>query len=86
MCGSNCEVSKYLDILSFSIELFVLFLINMLSNSKFEKFLSFNSCRSVVVSAGLLRIFGRETAELPIVATSRDNRGKVSAGQIVVKD
>ncbi|KAK1392604.1 Chromodomain-helicase-DNA-binding protein 4 [Heracleum sosnowskyi] len=32
--------------------------------------------KSVVVSAGLLRIFGRETAELPIVATSRDNRGK----------
>ena len=36
----------------------------------------------MVVSAGLLRIFGKETAELPIVATSRDNRGKVSAGQI----
>ncbi|KAL8125871.1 hypothetical protein AgCh_013249 [Apium graveolens] len=32
--------------------------------------------KSVVVSAGLLRIFGRETAELPIVATSRDNREK----------
>ncbi|KAL1822636.1 hypothetical protein ACET3Z_009414 [Daucus carota] len=32
--------------------------------------------KSVVVSAGLLRIFGKETAELPIVATSRDNRGK----------
>ena len=34
--------------------------------------------RSVVVSAGLLRIFGREVAELPLVATSRENQGKVS--------
>ncbi|GMI71331.1 hypothetical protein HRI_000802400 [Hibiscus trionum] len=33
-------------------------------------------CRSVVVSAGLLRIFGREVAELPIVATSREHQGK----------
>ncbi|XP_052175209.1 LOW QUALITY PROTEIN: uncharacterized protein LOC127790026 [Diospyros lotus] len=32
--------------------------------------------KSVVVSAGLLRIFGREVAELPIVATSRENQGK----------
>ncbi|XP_022747732.1 uncharacterized protein LOC111297304 isoform X2 [Durio zibethinus] len=32
--------------------------------------------RSVVVSAGLLRIFGREVAELPIVATSRKHQGK----------
>ncbi|XP_071907828.1 uncharacterized protein [Coffea arabica] len=32
--------------------------------------------KSVVVSAGLLRIFGREVAELPLVATSRDNQGK----------
>ncbi|XVF76602.1 hypothetical protein PTKIN_Ptkin13bG0278900 [Pterospermum kingtungense] len=32
--------------------------------------------RSVVVSAGLLRIFGRELAELPIVATSRKHQGK----------
>ncbi|KAF4385340.1 hypothetical protein G4B88_026623 [Cannabis sativa] len=32
--------------------------------------------RSVVVSAGLLRIFGREVAELPIVATSREHQGK----------
>lgn len=31
---------------------------------------------SVVVSAGLLRIFGREVAELPLVATSRQNQGK----------
>ncbi|KAF5957377.1 hypothetical protein HYC85_004602 [Camellia sinensis] len=31
---------------------------------------------SVVVSAGLLRIFGREVAELPLVATSRENQGK----------
>ena len=38
-----------------------------------------NICRSVVVSAGLLRIFGREVAELPIVATSRKHQGKVSA-------
>ncbi|CAL5356252.1 unnamed protein product [Camellia sinensis] len=30
-----------------------------------------------VVSAGLLRIFGREVAELPLVATSRENQGKV---------
>lgn len=34
-------------------------------------------CRSVVVSAGLLRIFGREVAELPLVATSRECQGKV---------
>ncbi|KAF7145727.1 hypothetical protein RHSIM_Rhsim04G0154400 [Rhododendron simsii] len=32
--------------------------------------------KSVVVSAGLLRIFGREVAELPLVATSRENQGK----------
>ncbi|KAL7165502.1 hypothetical protein ACSBR2_041230 [Camellia fascicularis] len=31
-----------------------------------------------VVSAGLLRIFGREVAELPLVATSRENQGKVT--------
>lgn len=37
------------------------------------------ACRSIVVSAGLLRIFGSEAAELPIVATRRDNQGKVSA-------
>ena len=34
-------------------------------------------CRSVVVSAGLLRVFGREVAELPLVATSREYQGKV---------
>jgi hypothetical protein len=34
--------------------------------------------RSVVVSAGLLRIFGQEVAELPLVATSREHQGKVS--------
>lgn len=33
--------------------------------------------RSVVVSAGLLRIFGREVAELPLVATCREYQGKV---------
>ncbi|KAJ9186226.1 hypothetical protein P3X46_005753 [Hevea brasiliensis] len=32
--------------------------------------------RNVVVSAGLLRIFGREVAELPLVATSREHQGK----------
>ncbi|GKV30038.1 hypothetical protein SLEP1_g38903 [Rubroshorea leprosula] len=32
--------------------------------------------RSVVVSAGLLRIFGREVAELPLVATTREHQGK----------
>lgn len=32
--------------------------------------------KSVVVSAGLLRIFGREVAELPLVATCRENQGK----------
>jgi len=31
--------------------------------------------KSVVVSAGLLRIFGREVAELPLVATSREHQG-----------
>lgn len=36
-------------------------------------------CRSVVVSAGLLRIFGRHVAELPMVATSREHQGKVGA-------
>lgn len=33
---------------------------------------------SVVVSAGLLRIFGHEVAELPLVATSREHQGQVS--------
>ncbi|KAG7964732.1 hypothetical protein I3843_09G185300 [Carya illinoinensis] len=32
--------------------------------------------KSVVVSAGLLRIFGQEVAELPLVATSREHQGK----------
>ncbi|XP_062089498.1 uncharacterized protein LOC133796033 [Humulus lupulus] len=32
--------------------------------------------RSIVVSADLLRIFGREVAELPIVATTREHQGK----------
>ncbi|KAL6519414.1 hypothetical protein OROGR_018734 [Orobanche gracilis] len=31
---------------------------------------------SVVVSAALLRIFGKHVAELPLVATSRENQGK----------
>ncbi|KAF8396750.1 hypothetical protein HHK36_018380 [Tetracentron sinense] len=34
--------------------------------------------KSIVVSAGVLRIFGQEVAELPLVATSRENQGKVS--------
>ncbi|KAK9290195.1 hypothetical protein L1049_008361 [Liquidambar formosana] len=32
--------------------------------------------KSVVVSAGLLRIFGQQVAELPLVATSREHQGK----------
>ncbi|KAF3454212.1 hypothetical protein FNV43_RR04659 [Rhamnella rubrinervis] len=32
--------------------------------------------RSIVVSAGLLRVFGREVAELPLVATTREHQGK----------
>ncbi|KAI3447667.1 hypothetical protein Pfo_004332 [Paulownia fortunei] len=32
--------------------------------------------QSVVVSAALLRIFGRDVAELPLVATNRENQGK----------
>ncbi|XP_057534183.1 uncharacterized protein LOC130812654 isoform X1 [Amaranthus tricolor] len=32
--------------------------------------------KSVVVSAGLLRVFGREVAELPLVATSKAYQGK----------
>ncbi|KAL8504646.1 hypothetical protein ACS0TY_015997 [Phlomoides rotata] len=32
--------------------------------------------KSVVVSAALLRIFGRDVAELPLVATNRENQGK----------
>ncbi|XP_062086323.1 uncharacterized protein LOC133792432 [Humulus lupulus] len=32
--------------------------------------------RSIVVSVGLLRIFGHEVAELPIVATTREHQGK----------
>ncbi|XP_077226208.1 uncharacterized protein LOC143859371 isoform X2 [Tasmannia lanceolata] len=31
---------------------------------------------SSVVSAGLLRVFGREVAELPLVATSKENQGR----------
>ncbi|KAL5705810.1 hypothetical protein ACHQM5_024057 [Ranunculus cassubicifolius] len=34
------------------------------------------SVNSVVVSAGLFRIFGREIAELPLVATTKESRGK----------
>ncbi|XP_042478365.1 uncharacterized protein LOC122059565 isoform X2 [Macadamia integrifolia] len=32
--------------------------------------------KSVVVTAGILRIFGQQVAELPLVATRRGNRGK----------
>ncbi|KAJ4971268.1 hypothetical protein NE237_004367 [Protea cynaroides] len=32
--------------------------------------------RSTVISAGILRIFGQKVAELPLVATSKGNRGK----------
>ncbi|KAF6168512.1 hypothetical protein GIB67_015059 [Kingdonia uniflora] len=32
--------------------------------------------KSVVVSAGVLRIFNQEVAELPLVATTRDSQGK----------
>ncbi|KAF8397526.1 hypothetical protein HHK36_016444 [Tetracentron sinense] len=32
--------------------------------------------KSIVVSAGVLRIFGREVAELPLVATSREKQGQ----------
>ncbi|KAL8124550.1 hypothetical protein AgCh_012268 [Apium graveolens] len=32
---------------------------------------------STVVSAGLLRIFGRDLAELPLVATTKENQGKL---------
>ncbi|KAL7091954.1 hypothetical protein ACP275_12G136300 [Erythranthe tilingii] len=32
--------------------------------------------KSVVISAALLRIFGRDIAELPLVATDRENQGK----------
>lgn len=42
--------------------------------------------RSVVVSAGLLRIFGQEVAELPLVATSREYQGKVSTFALFLKD
>ncbi|KAK2657898.1 hypothetical protein Ddye_010950 [Dipteronia dyeriana] len=34
------------------------------------------SVKSVIVSAGLLRIFGREVAELPLVATRKEYQGK----------
>ena len=32
---------------------------------------------SEVVSAGLLRVFGQDVAELPLVATAKECRGKV---------
>lgn len=35
------------------------------------------ACSSIVVSAALLRIFGKDVAELPLVATERQNQGKV---------
>jgi len=34
-------------------------------------------CSSEVVSAGLLRVFGQDVAELPLVATVKEFRGKV---------
>lgn len=34
-------------------------------------------CSSNVVSVGTLRVFGEDIAELPIVATSKCNQGKV---------
>lgn len=40
-------------------------------------FSSLLDCSSVVVSAGIVRIFGSELAELPLVATSNDHQGKV---------
>lgn len=38
---------------------------------------SYFGCSQSVVSAGLLRIFGVEAAELPLVATSIDCQGQV---------
>lgn len=72
--GFKCEVSKYLAhdfFLDFDYD-FILEK-HMFLKSKFEKLLFFKSCRSIVVLAGLLRIFGREIPEQPIVATSKDN-------------
>ncbi|XP_062103450.1 uncharacterized protein LOC133814517 [Humulus lupulus] len=40
--------------------------------------------RSIVVSAGLLRIFGREVAELPIVAKTREHQGKVGTNETLI--
>lgn len=33
--------------------------------------------RSEVISAGLIRVFGRDVAELPLVATPKEFRGMV---------
>lgn len=43
-----------------------------------------NTRSSVVSSAAVLRIISREIAELPVVATRKIYRGKVSADQIAV--
>ncbi|KAF5936684.1 hypothetical protein HYC85_024190 [Camellia sinensis] len=37
-----------------------------------------------VVSVGLLRIFGREVAELPLVATSGENQGKLMRNSTIL--
>ena len=42
----------------------------------------FGACSSIVVSAALVRIFGKDVAELPLVATDRENQGKVSLGTL----
>lgn len=38
----------------------------------------FAGSRSVVVSAGILRVLGKEAAELPLAATRQENQGRVS--------
>lgn len=78
MCGSDCKVYCFLT-LSWGWRCKVLFVLFSLDYFCCMNLHMVHLCRSVVVSAGLLRIFGRELAELPVVATAKEHQGKVSA-------
>ncbi|KAI7751516.1 hypothetical protein M8C21_022428, partial [Ambrosia artemisiifolia] len=49
-----------------------------------EDFIPSMAYGSKVITAGMFRVFGREFAELPIVATSRPNQGKLKVKKLVI--
>lgn len=44
----------------------------------------FYKCRSVAVSAAVFRVFGKDAAEVPLIATHHKSRGKVKYSYVYV--